>query len=275
MPLKRAKVSLSKRSEPRGDKSFLAVADKLFTALETVAMFREQQPTLNDITKRTGLPKSTSFRLLSSLEKCGYLVQDGERGRYNLGPRFFDLANSTLPYHRLIAVARPYLNSLMLTFSESVNLGVLDECMVAHIFAIDSPKPYRVAATIGNRAFLHCTSMGKALAAYLPKESLEEAFRRHGFPQRTSRTLTDMAAVSKELDKVRRTGVSHDNQEDVEGVECFGAPIFAAQPRPIASMSLSGPSVRMGPQAAQMRSGVIETARQISLALGWSPSVTK
>ncbi|MGH9453923.1 MAG: IclR family transcriptional regulator [Terriglobia bacterium] len=253
------------------DKSFLAVAEKLFTILESVALSNHGELTLDHITKQNALPKSTTYRLLNSLERLGYLVQNKDSGRYSLGSRFFELANSTLPYQRLISIARPYLQSLMLTFGESVNLGVYDRGLVAHIFTIESPKPYRAAATIGNRAHLHCTSMGKAIAAYLPREELEKIFLEHGLPQRTRNTLTTITHVVEELEQIRQTGISHDNQEDVEGVECFGASIFNADGRVIASMSISGPSIRMGPQAEAMRNAVRETARRISWALGFVP----
>lgn len=270
-PLKSAKRRQATEASGGRDKSFLAVAEKLFTTLETFTKYREGDLSLDEITKKTGLPKSTTFRLVNSLEKCGYLVQNESSGLYSLGERFFDLANSTLPYQRLISIARPYLQSLMLTFAESANLGVYDDGMVAHIFSIDSPKPYRVSATIGNRGHLHCTSMGKAIAAYLPKETLDEIFLRHGLPQRTSKTLTSIDAVMSDLRKVRRTGISHDNQEDVEGVECFGAAVFGADGQVLASISLSGPSVRMTPQAVPVQNAVRETARRISFALGWVP----
>lgn len=267
-PQKRATKTKVPGNE-RGDKSFLAVADKLFRTLETFTAYRAGNLTLDEITRRTGLPKSTSFRLVSSLEKCGYLTQDQLSGRYSLGDRFFDLANSSLPYQRIISIARPYLNSLMLTFMESVNLGVYDDGMVAHIFAIDSPKPYRVTATIGNRAYLHCTGMGKALAAYLSETELREVLVRFGLPRHTQYTLTTEASLLKELKKIRETGISHDNQEDVEGVECFASTIFGADGKPVASMSMSGPAIRMRPQADALSAAVRETARRISYALGW------
>jgi len=265
---KRAAKTKAAKAE-RGDKSFLAVADKLFRTLETFTAYRAGELTLDEITRRTGLPKSTSFRLVSSLEKCGYLAQDPASGRYSLGDRFFELANSSLPYQRLISIARPYLNSLMLTFAESVNLGVYDDGKVAHIFAIDSPKPYRVSATIGNRAYLHCTGMGKALAAYLDKDELHAVLVRFGLPQHTQYTFTTEDALLEELKHIRKTGISHDNQEDIEGVECFASAIFGADGKPVASMSLSGPVVRMRPQAEAMSAAVHETARRISYALGW------
>ena len=268
----RGSAKRPKKEKTRHDKSVLAVTERLFATLEAITLFRDREPALDEITKRTGFPKSTTFRLLTSLERSGYLIQRQESRRYTLGNRFFDLVNSSLPYQRLISVARPYLNSLMLTFAESVNLGVLDSGLVAHIFCIESPKPYRVSATIGNRAPLHCTSMGKALAAFLSKEELDKIVMQHGLPKHTRRTITNLSGLVKELNVVRKTGVSHDNQEDVEGVECFGSPIFGTSPMPIASMSISGPSVRIGPQTEQIKRAVRETARRISIALGWSSS---
>jgi IclR family transcriptional regulator, KDG regulon repressor len=259
------------RKETSRDKSFLAVADRLFTTLETFTNFPEGELSLDEITRLNGLPKSTCFRLLQSLEKCGFLVQNRETGRYSLGERFFALVNTGLPYQRLISIAKPFLHSLMLTFGESVNLGVFDEGMVAHIFAIDSPKPYRVTATIGNRANLHCTGMGKSIAAYLLPEELEQALLKHGLPARTNRTLTSTESLTEDLATVRQTGVSHDNQEDVEGVECFAAPLFGKDGTLLAAISISGPSVRMGAQAESMRAAVRETARRISRMLGWNP----
>jgi DNA-binding IclR family transcriptional regulator len=258
--------------EKRGDKSFLAVAEKMFLTLEIFTVYREGELSLDEVTRKTGLPKSTAFRLLGSLEKCGYLEQNKSSGRYSLGARFFDLANSTLPYNRLISIVRPYLNSLMLTFAESVNLGVYDDGLVAHIFTIDSPQGHRVSATVGNRANLHCTSMGKALAAYMDRDTLHEVFLRYGLPPKTRHTLTTEQAVFEELDRIRESGISHDNQEDVEGVECFGAALLGPDGMPVASMSISGPAVRMGPKAESLKAAVRETARRISFALGWTPS---
>lgn len=265
-----AKKSRSSANEKRGDKSFLAVADKLFVTLETFTGYREGELSLDEVTRKTGLPKSTSFRLVSSLEKCGYLVQNKDSGRYMLGERFFNLANSTLPYPRLISLVKPYMNALMLTFAESVNLGVYDEGMVAHIFAIESPQPHRVSATVGNRAYLHCTGMGKALAAYMDRDTLHQVFLKYGLPPRTPHTITTEDAMFAELDQIRASGVSHDNQEDVEGVECFAAALFGSDGKPVASMSVSGPAVRVSKQADSIAAAVRETARRISFALGWT-----
>ncbi len=274
MSHKREKRRRAILRKPR-DKSFVAVTEKLFTILETLSKAGDGQLALDDISKDTGLPKSTTHRLLNSLVGVGYVKQNTESGRYLLGDRFFELANSSLPNQRLISIARPFMQSLRQTFDESVNLGVYEDGMVTHIFAMESGRPYRVAATVGNRGLLHCTSMGKALAAFLPADEIEKALLKRGLPQRTRNTLTNMADVLADLERVRATGVAHDNQEDVEGVECFGAPIFNAEGRAVASMSISGPSIRMTPQAEAMRNAVLEFTQRVSRVLGYlQPSIT-
>jgi DNA-binding IclR family transcriptional regulator len=254
--------------KPR-DKSFVAVTEKLFTILETLSKVGDGQLALDEIARDTALPKSTTHRLLNSLVGIGYVRQTSENGRYILGDRFFDLANSSLPNQRLISIARPFMNSLLKTFDESVNLGVYDEGMVTHIFAVESARAYRVAATVGNRGHLHCTSMGKALGAFQSPGELDRAFLKWGLPRRTRNTLTSVAEVLADFENIRATGVAHDNQEDVEGVECFGAPIFNAEGRAVASMSISGPSVRVTPQAEGIRNAVLEFSLRISRVLGY------
>ena len=262
---RRRRVYLRK---PR-DKSFVAVTEKLFTILETLSKVGDGRLALDEIAKDTALPKSTAHRLLNSLVGVGYVRQTAENGRYMLADRFFELANSSLPNQRLISIARPFMNSLLQSYDESVNLGVYDDGMVTHIFALESARAYRVAATVGNRGYLHCTSMGKALGAYQPPEELERAFLKWGLPRHTRNTLTNLADVLADFENIRATGVAHDNQEDVEGVECFGAPIFNAEGRAVASMSISGPSVRVTPQADNIRNAVIEFAQRISRVLGY------
>lgn len=268
---RRRRVYLRK---PR-DKSFVAVTEKLFTILETLSRVGDGQLTLDEIARDTALPKSTAHRLLNSLAGVGYVRQTSENGRYMLADRFFELANSSLPNQRLISIARPFMNSLLQSFDESVNLGVYDEGMVTHIFAMESARPYRVAATVGNRGHLHCTSMGKALGAFQSADELDRAFLRWGLPRRTRNTLTNMADVLADFENIRATGAAHDNQEDVEGVECFGAPIFNAEGRVVASMSISGPSIRVTPQAEAIRNAVLEFTLRISRVLGYvRPSST-
>jgi IclR family acetate operon transcriptional repressor len=63
-----------------------------------------------------------------------------------------------------------------------------------------------------------------------------------------------------------------DNNKDVEGVECFGSALFDTDGKVLAAISLSGPTIRMSPQAKAMSSAVLETARRISFALGWTPA---
>ena len=263
---RRRRVYLRK---PR-DKSFVAVTEKLFTILETLSKVGDGRLALDEIAKDTALPKSTAHRLLNSLVGVGYVRQTAENGRYMLADRFFELANSSLPNQRLISIARPFMNSLLQSYDESVNLGVYDDGMVTHIFALESARAYRVAATVGNRGYLHCTSMGKALGAYQPPEELERAFLKWGLPRHTRNTLTSMAEVLADFENIRATGVAHDNQEDVEGVECFGSPIFSAEGRVVASMSISGPSVRVTPQADSIRKAVVEFALRISHVLGYT-----
>jgi DNA-binding IclR family transcriptional regulator len=253
----------------RRDKSVVAVAEKIIRILETFSLFRKGGLTLEEITREVRLAKSTVHRLLHSLQKLGVVEQNGEGGSYSLGARFFELSNNALPYQRLIAVSRPLMKSLMVTFGESVNLSVYEDGMATQIFVVESPKAHRVAATVGDRVPLHTSSMGKSLAAFLPPEELAKALEQHGLPRRTNNTIVTRAAFEAELERVRQTGVAHDNQEDAEGVECVSSAIFSSEGQVVGAISISGPSVRMSKQLPAVGHAIHECASRISWLLGY------
>lgn len=258
------------RSQNPRDKSFIVVVDRVFSVLETFSVTRRSGLTLDEITQHTRLAKTTVHRLLYSLQKCGIVEQTVDTGLYSIGPRFFELSNNALPYQRLIAVSRPFMQSLMFTFGESVNLGVYEDGKATQIYSVESAKPFRVAATVGEHVPLHTSSMAKAIAAYLPPQEVEKALLKQGLPQKTRNSIASREQFSDELDRVRREGVAHDNQEDTEGVICVGAPIFSHGHQIQGAVSISGPAVRMVKQIPALEVGVKECAARISAFLGFS-----
>jgi DNA-binding IclR family transcriptional regulator len=138
---------------------------------------------------------------------------------------------------------------------------------------LESPKAHRVAATVGEFSYFHSTSVGKSIAAYLSAEEKEEAILRHGMPPMTQATITSRSALEEELEKVRREGVAVDNEENAPGIICVGGPIFASKGRPIAALSISGPSIRISQNLPAIKKAVRETVQKISMLLGYNPSL--
>ncbi len=253
---------------PGRDKNFVGVAQKIFSVLEALSQQPKSGLPLDEITEITGMAKTTVHRLLYSMGKLGYIEQDPVTNLYSLSGKFFELGTNALPYQRLTVLAKPLMQSLLLTFGESVNLAVPMSGLAIYILVLESPKPHRVAAAVGNYSYFHCTSVGKSIAAFLSPEELEQSLIRYGLPAMTPSSITTRSRLDEELAKVRAEGVAVDNEENTQGIICVGGPIFASEGRPIAALSISGPSVRLSQNLPSVKTAVRETVQKISLLLG-------
>jgi DNA-binding IclR family transcriptional regulator len=254
--------------KPGRDKNFVGVTQKIFAVLETLSQQPKAGVPLDEITEITGMAKTTVHRLLYSLAKLGYVEQDPVTNLYSLSGKFFELGTNALPYQRLTVLAKPLMQTLLLTFGESVNLAVPLGGVAIYIMVLESPKPHRVAATVGDYSYFHCTSVGKSIAAYLPAPELEHALVRYGMPAMTRATITTRSRLEDELTRVRSENVAVDNEENAQGIICVGGPVFASEGKPIAALSISGPGIRMSQSLPAIKSAVRETVQKISLLLG-------
>src|SRR5439155_16911538 len=153
---------------------------KMFALLEALSQQPKAGVPLDELTELSGLPKTTVHRLLYSMNKLGHVEQDPVTSLYALSGKFFELGTNALPYQRLTVIAKPLMQSLLLTFGESVNLAVPMSGLAIYILVLESPKPHRVAAAVGNYSYFHCTSVGKSIAAYLSPDELEQSLIRYG-----------------------------------------------------------------------------------------------
>jgi DNA-binding IclR family transcriptional regulator len=261
-------IKIAKSRKSHYDKNFIAVTQRVFAVLEALSQHAKSGVPLEEITQISGLPKTTVFRLLYSMHKLGFVEQDPDSGLYSLSGKFFELGTNALPYQRLTVLARPLMQRLLLSFGESVNLAVPRLGGAIYISVLESPKPHRVAASVGGFSFLHSTSVGKCIAAYLPPQELDKQLQRHGMPPLTPTTIISRQGLEEELSRVRADGVATDNEENVQGIICVGGPIFASGNLLIGAMSVSGPAVRMSQNLPAIRIAVREAAQTISILLG-------
>jgi len=253
---------------PQRDKNFVGVAQRVFTVVDALSQQPKFGVPLDEITEICKMPKTTVHRLLYTMHKLGYVDQDPVTNLYSLSGKFFELGTNALPYQRLTVVAKPLMQRLLLTFGESVNLAVPQSGVAVYILVLESPKAHRVAATVGNFSCLHCTSVGKCIAAYMTPEQREQHLVQFGMPAMTKSTITTRNQLEEELLHVRNEGVAVDNEENAQGIICVGGPIFASGNQPIAALSVSGPSVRISENLAPIKSAVRETVQKVSTLLG-------
>lgn len=224
---------------------------------------------VTEIARALKLHKSTVHRLLASLERAGYVVQDPQTAQYRLGLKVLDLAQALLPHLDVRAQALPVMQQLMARTGETVHLGVLVDCEAVCLESVVSPRPVAIARMAGKRTGAHVSSMGKVLLAFQASEVLEQFLARKGLPRYTDRTITDPDTFRAHLAAVRRQGYALNDEEEEVGIRCVAAPITNHQGRVVAALSVAAPSPRLeGARLVEVVQQTIQAARDISQALG-------
>ena len=124
---------------------------------------------------------------------------------------------------------------------------------------------------IGASNPVHCTSVGKAILAFLPEERIADILRRPRFERFTHRTIATPEALRTEMEKTRRRGYAVDDEELEEGLRCIAVPLLDAQRMPVAAVSISGPSFRVTAQKLpSIANHLLQCVRGISADMGYS-----
>lgn len=225
---------------------------------------------LKDIAEQAAIHKSTAYRFLAHLEAERYLYRD-EFGAYMVGPKLVRLGSGTSYQTTLRKISRPILQDLWKITRETVNLGILDGQDVFYLDVVQSPHPFRMASHAGIWRPLYCTSMGKALAAFLSAGEKDHVLSSLRFERFTPHTITRLSRFQKELEKIRQRGYALDDEEATLGARCVGAPIILEGGKVAAAISVAGPITRIAREKIPVYArAVVSAARTISRHLGAS-----
>ena len=222
---------------------------------------------VTEVAERSGLPKSTAARMLSTLTAEGAVEQVPGETSYRLGPRLVTLAAGLTPTRSIAAIARPTLEELAAASGEAAGLSVADGDLVHYIDQVATPNPVSVRDWTGSRAPLHAVSSGQVLLAFRMPAAVAHYLARplEGF---TPRTLTDPDAVRERLHAIRRTGYAWAIEEFDEGISSVAAPIADASGEVVAALHLHGPSYRFPPPGRESELSALVVAAAARIADG-------
>lgn len=226
---------------------------------------------LTEIANRIKLSKSTVQRLIYTLHTLGYLEREDETKKYRPGPNTLSLALSTVKNLELRKAAYPILQRTSRDIGETVNLAILDGEEIVYVERIKTEQILNINLQIGSRLPAYCTSMGKALLAFLPEERLNELMNKMKLVPYTPNTITSKEALRRELKKVRTQGFATNNEELSLGLRSVAAPIRDYRGEVIAAVNIAVPSIRISQKRLEtvLARKVLETAHQISFILGY------
>jgi DNA-binding IclR family transcriptional regulator len=233
-------------------------ADLLLRVLES-----EQPVALTDLATASGIPKSTASRLVSALERRGLIEQDGQRGRLRPGPAILRVAERGMLERNVVELARPSLDALAQASGETINLAVPARHGVEHVAQVDSIHFLGTGQWLGRTVDYHCTAVGKVFMAFgratIPAQ----------LPKHAPATITDPQRLRAELEVVRRTECATAVDELEPGLAAMAAPVRGARGDVVASLSITGPTLRMTPlRILELQPVLIDETRQLSRRLG-------
>jgi IclR family acetate operon transcriptional repressor len=215
---------------------------------------------VGELAELTGLPKSTTSRVVSALERQG-LVQ--RAGGLRPGPVLLRLAQRGVPEATLVELTDDALRVLAEGSGETINLAVPTPGGVEHLAQRDSRHFVGGTNWVGRGVPLHATANGKVFLAY-GAVSIPDTLERL-----TPRTITDPTKLQRELDKIRARGYATAHDELELGLSALAAPIHGATGDVVAALSISGPTLRLNRRRISLLApALLEQARAVSERLG-------
>lgn len=218
--------------------------------------------TLEEVVSRSGLPRSTTHRILDQLVRMLWL--DHSSLGYTLGPRALSLGGRELGHSVLRAAAAPHLHRMAMQTGMVVHLAALDGNEIYYLDKLGGQAAAAVPSAVGLRAPSHCTAVGKAILAAMSPEHVDDLYRLAPPLRRTERSIAGLPELHRELVCIRgRQGVAFDVGEFTGTISCVGIALRGLN-GPVGAISAVGHSRAALQRVAPI---VVATGKAISADL--------
>jgi IclR family acetate operon transcriptional repressor len=223
---------------------------------------RHRELRVCEISRRTGLPMSTTSRLVAELVTYGFLERDGSSLR--MGVRLFEFGELASGQRDLRAIALPYLADLREATGQTVHLAVLAGAEVVYVEILRGGNAPRLPSEVGGRLPAHACAAGKALLAFSDEATVDLVC---GQPLRAvgPRTVTAPGLLRRQLGRVREAGLAYESEESGAGVGCVASAVLRADGRPAAAISVSGWTGSLNPRSIgpAVRTAALAMSREL------------
>jgi len=224
---------------------------------------------LSEVAEASGLPASTAYRMLTTLENHGMVEFDKTDQLWSIGVETYRMGSAFLRRRKLVDRARTVMQELMEATGETANLGVAEDDCVVFVSQVETHQAIRAFFRPGTRTAFHASGIGKAILAHLDSERVDAIIRRAGLEAFTEKTLSTLPVLRDDLAAIKARGWSVDDEERNLGMRCVAAAIFNEFGEPIGGVSVSGPTVRVTPErVARIGPMVRDAAAQVTVMIG-------
>jgi IclR family acetate operon transcriptional repressor len=224
-------------SETNGTQAIDRAAALLVRVVESA-----QPPSVGELAERSGLPKSTTSRLVSALERQGLVQRLGDRGRVRPGPVLLRFASRDSAA-TLVELAQPSLQRIAEASGETINLAVPGPEGVEHLAQLDTAHFVGITDWVGRRVDFEHAANGKVFLAFNTR--------------------------APQLADVRARGYATSVDELEVGLTAMAAPVLGADGTAHAALSISGPTARLtSERIAKLAPLLVEEADALAERLG-------
>lgn len=225
--------------------------------------------TIKEIVGITNLNVSTIYHLVNTLKAEGYIV-GVDNGTYRLGgaiPRLYSAFVATIqPDERLLDALR----TLATVTRETTYVGAWQNGEVIIQAIVEGSQALRVGGLqVGYGGHTYARASGKLLLAYLDGQELDKYLANHSLAPLTRYTVRTEEDLRNQLEQIRVRGYAIDREEFAADVCCVAAPVFSAEGKPVAALTVSAPTWRFMQNEQELVSLVAQAAHDVSTGLGF------
>jgi len=223
---------------------------------------------VNETSKKLGIYPSSAQRLFTGLKEGGILEQNSKTRKYRLGLKMFEMGLLFGHHLGIRRIARPHLEQLAARFDVNCHLGMLSGTSATIIDRIHNLESSSLIQRLSINVPLHCSGVGKAILAFLPRDRQREVLNKIRLVRYTQNTIADRGGLKKELDWIAKHGYAVDRGELHINIHCVGAPVLDKNSNVVISISASDSRERLTDQKMnKIIPELIKTAESISLQL--------
>jgi len=251
----------SRDGSSASQKYSVPVVEGTFHILQELA--RGGPLSLNEVTQKSALAKSTVFRILSTLTGLGYVARDEFRSYY-ISHAIEELVRTEPQTEAIRRAAMPRMLELRNLYGETVNLGQLQLDKVMYLVVVPSEYALRLHERQGATVPIHASALGKVILAF-SEESVAAGLLAGDLPALTANTITNPAHLMRQFKRIRKCGYALDRGEASPLATCIAAPILDEHQRAMMAISISGPASRFNPaKSPAVIKSLLKAAAEIS-----------
>jgi IclR family KDG regulon transcriptional repressor len=239
-------------------------------AIDILQAFSVERPslTVEDFAKITGIPKSTVYRVLCTLERRGLVQFEKNLQTYKPGLRLMEFGVLSTSVLDIRQVAEEVLIDLHNKTTQTILMAVKEGDEIIYIYKRENYEGLKFSSVVGQRRPFIYGVLGPILLAYSSESQIQRVLE-NSVSKHTPYTVTEKGEILKRLEKIREEGFYLESNETNIGVTGLSSPVFGINGEIAAAIGVIGPMVQLDDQIDKVKPILIDAAKKISVKMGY------